>query len=348
MVAPPCLPVPPQGYGGTELVVAELIDGLSEQGAEISLFAAPGSRGGFDHACAVESPLGVPIWPPNDEAERLHCRRAFERIAEHRFDVVHAHCPAAAELAWNLEVPVVLTVHHDRNAAYSAGYARSPRVHYAFISESQRAQEVALSRSSVVHHGLSPERYPKGAGQGDYAAFVGRFSACKGLHHAVDASRLANVPLHAAGKPHPPDLAYFHAELADRLGQPGVQWLGEANHARKVALLQGARALLFPIEWDEPFGLVMVEAMLCGTPVLAFPHGAAPELVEPGLTGFLVRSVKEMANALERLARRGFDRAACRARAIERFGRDAMVAGYLELYARALAERGLATAETHG
>jgi len=243
--------------------------------------------------------------------------------------------------------PLVLTVHHDRKREYSEGYADHPEVHYAFISARQRELELPLPRNAVVHHGLDIGRYPAGPG-GPSAAFLGRFSACKGLHHAIDACARAGVPLRAAGRPHPPDAAYAAEVLEPRLRQPHVTAVGEVDHPRKLELLQQACALLFPIEWEEPFGLVMVESMLCGTPVVAFPRGAAAEVVDDGVTGFLVGSPTELAGAVRYLSRGRFDRVACRARAVERFGAEAMVGRYLELYARALgASAGEEAASSH-
>ena len=332
MVAPPCLPVPPRGYGGTELVIAELIDGLSAVGVEVTLFAAPGSRGGFVRKCEVVSPLPRAVWPPKRESELLHCRRAAALIArDGRFDVVHAHAPGMAQLADTLGAPLVLSVHHALGPD-----ASRDRIHHAFVSASQRANWGLSPRDEVIHHGLSARRYPLGRGDGGYAAFLGRFSAQKGLHHAIDATSQLGMPLRAAGLPHPEDDDYLERELATRLRLPHVHALGEVDHAGKLALLRGAVALCFPIAWEEPFGLAMVEAMLCGTPVLAFPHGAAVEVVDEGVTGFFVDSPRELARALKHVVKRGFDRVACRAHAMARFGRDAMVAKVLALYARAL------------
>ena len=217
MIAPPSLTVPPAGYGGTELVVAELVDGLSASGAEVVLFAAPGSRGGYAKGCTVVSPLPAPVWPPSALAEAQHCRRALDHVRGRGFDLVHAHCPAAVSLAPELSIPLVATVHHDRDPAHSERYRRQPGVHYAFISHRQRALELPLPRAEVVHHGLDPQRYPLGRGQRGDAVFLGRFSACKGLHHALDAAALAGVPLRAAGRWHGDDGDYFERRIAPRL-----------------------------------------------------------------------------------------------------------------------------------
>ena len=303
MIAPPCIATPPPKYGGTELVVAELIDGLIDRGHRVTLFAAPGSRGGFRRRCEVLSPLGRAVWPPSDAAEALHARLALAEIraSPKAFDLVHSHCPTAVGELQACGLPAVTTLHHAREPKYSARYRRHPGVHYAFISERQRELEVARPLSATVHHGLDPVRYPLSDGGAGHAAFLGRFSACKGLHDAIDAARAAGIPLRAAGRPHAPDGDYFREQVQPRLAGPGVALLGEADHAAKLALLGGARALLFPIAWEEPFGLVMVEAMLCGAPVIAYPRGAAPELIDEGVTGFVVETVREMAAVLRRL-----------------------------------------------
>jgi glycosyltransferase involved in cell wall biosynthesis len=339
MIAPPCIATPPPKYGGTELVVAELIDGLLDLGHRVTLFGAPGSRGGFRRTCAVRAPLGRAVWPPSDAAEALHARLALAEIraSPEPFDVIHGHCPIAVGDLEAAGLPAVTTLHHAREPKYSVRYRRHGLIHYAFISARQRELEVARPLAATVHHGLDPHRYPLGIGDAGHAAFLGRFSACKGLHDAIDAARAAGVPLKAAGRPHAPDGSYFTEQVQPRLDGGGVELVGEADHPAKLALLSGARALLFPISWEEPFGLVMVEAMLCGTPVIAYARGAAPEVVDEGVTGFVVESVDEMAQVLRRLERSGFDRAACRARAIERFGASRMAEDYLALYARAIA-----------
>src|SRR5947209_6705749 len=168
MLAPPCLPVPPQRYGGTELVVAELIDGLVDRGHEVVLFAAPGSTGGYRHLCEVRVTVPQPVWPPDDTQELEHVQRAFEAIAAdpQSFDVIHVHCPTGVALAERVGAPVVCTLHHAREAPYSALYAAHPDVHYVGISARQLELEAPLPRAEVVHHGLEPERYPLGVSPG--------------------------------------------------------------------------------------------------------------------------------------------------------------------------------------
>ncbi|MFN7144282.1 MAG: glycosyltransferase, partial [Myxococcota bacterium] len=195
--------------------------------------------------------------------------------------------------------------------------------------------------AEVIPHGLPPERYPLGRGEGGYAAFVGRFSREKGVADALDAAHAAKVPIQLGGRAHPMDADYYRDQVAPRLERPGVRWFGEVGHEGKVRILGNAAATLFPIAWEEPFGLVMVESMLCGTPVVAYPHGSVPEVVEEGVTGFFVEDTKGMADRLNELVsgRLRFDRKRCRAAAVARFGVERMVSGYLGLYSATIARR---------
>jgi glycosyltransferase involved in cell wall biosynthesis len=189
----------------------------------------------------------------------------------------------------------------------------------------------------VVHHGLDPSRFPLGRGEGDYAVFLGRFSPCKAPDLAIAAARAAGVPIQVAGEIHASEDAgpAWSGKVARLLSLPGVVHVGKVGGVRKTRLLGGGRALLMPLRWEEPFGLVMIEAMLCGTPVIAFPRGAAPEIVEDGLTGFLVDDLDEMASVLRHMDR--FDRVSCRRRAQARFSAARMAAEYQRIYEKAAA-----------
>jgi glycosyltransferase involved in cell wall biosynthesis len=228
----------------------------------------------------------------------------------------------------------VYTLHHHRQEPASRLYARHPLAAFVAISRRQLELEVELAGAVVIHHGLAPHRYPASARDEGYLLHLGRYARDKGTHLAIDAAAAAGLPIKLAGRVHPDDAAYFAEEVAPRLCRPGVEELGEAGHARKVGLLRGARAVIMPLQWEEPFGLVAVEAMLCGTPVLGFPRGSFPEIVEEGLTGFLAPA--DDVEALGRLAAglAGFDRRACAARARERFSTARMAAAYEALYAR--------------
>ena len=331
MVSTPYVPVPPPRYGGTELIVAELVSGLRDAGHDVTLFATNDSQ----------PPAGVtlrarqaPIWPPEPYAELDHAAWAIEQILgdTRRFDVVHAHVPAALAFAAMLDAPMVYTVHHDdgpEHARLKALYRRS-RAQFVAISARQQSLIPELADARVIHHGLDAGRYIFGRGDGGYCAFLGRLAPEKGVHHALDAAHAAGLHLRVGGAPHWNDHDYFASQLAPRLERPGVTRLGEVGGAAKQELLADARALLFPIEWEEPFGLVMIEAMLSGTPVLAFGRGSVPEVIDEGVTGFVCRDVAEMARRLRTLD--AFDRAACRRRALERWTTARMVRDHLVVY----------------
>lgn len=332
VVSTPFVEVPPRSYGGTELVVYELVRGLAAAGHEVTLFATGDSRW-HDLRFAFASP----VWPPDPRQESVHCRHAARAIASERFDVVHAHAPAMVALAGEIEAPFVYTVHHARDERLTKAYGRRPEVEYVAVSARQ-AELAPEIRCHVIHHGLDPERFPLGRGEGGYAAFLGRLVPCKAPDLAISAALAAGLPIRLAGEVHLADATpAWQALLAGALARPGVRHLGGVGGERKLRFLGGARALLMPLRWEEPFGLAMVEAMLCGTPVIGFARGAAPEIVDEGVTGFLVRDEVEMARVLASLRR--FDRLACRRRAQARFSSARMAREYERVYASAMAAR---------
>jgi glycosyltransferase involved in cell wall biosynthesis len=327
MISTPYVAVPPPRYGGTELIVAELIDGLHAAGHQVTLFAT-----GDSHAQAqVRALYDEPIWPPHPHPELDHASWAIEQIlADPRgFDVVHAHVPAAVPFARFVAAPMAYTVHHERDELLMGMYQRS-RAHFVCISARQRELMPEIAGVTVIHHGVSAARYPFGSGDLGYCLYLGRLAEDKGVHLAIDAARSAGVPIRLGGKPHWRDGDYFAREIAPRLERGGVDQMGEVGGAHKAALLGGACALLLPVQWEEPFGLVMIESMLCGTPVLAFPRGAVPEVVEDGLTGYICSDARDLQRRLRAIG--SFDRVRCRARALERWTAARMVADHLMLY----------------
>jgi glycosyltransferase involved in cell wall biosynthesis len=262
----------------------------------------------------------------------------MQRVAERGpFDVIHAHSAVALACARFLpETPMVYTIHHHRDDRLSAFYQSYQDAHYVAISEDQRRREVALKNMTVIHHGLDPDKYQfSQRASGNYVCFVGRLAREKGPHTAIRAAAAAGVPICVAGEVHPPDRQWAATQLQHLLVERHVRALGGIGLAHKAPLLRDARALLAPIEWNEPFGLILIEAMLSGCPVVAFPHGSVPELVEEGVTGFVVESFRQLVD----LIRPGspldrFDRVRCRERAVERFSRDRMVEQHLALYER--------------
>lgn len=316
-------------------MVAGLVEGLVEEGHSVILYAPGGSTAGG----LVRAHYPHAVWPPDPTRELVQAGTAIWDILSGReVDVVHAHCASAVAFAPLLSVPMVYTVHHAREEGVCdllRAVQASPSATLTTVAISHR-QRLLLGDlpARVIHHGLPPEGYPLGRGDGRYAAFLGRFAREKGVHHALDAAARAQVSIRLAGRPHSVDTDYFCDEVSRKLERSGVLWMGEVGHEGKVRLLGGAAATLFPAAWEEPFGLVMLESMLCGTPIIAYGQGSVPEVVEEGVTGFVVDSIEAMADRLSRLVegRPAFDRERCRSATIARFGLDRMVAAYAALY----------------
>lgn len=340
LISTPFVAVPPRAYGGTELVVYELAEGLIDRGHEVTVFATGDSQ----TRAELRALYPEPQWPPASLTDLDHVSWAFQEIAEGDYDLIHAHSGAAVLLN-RLErmLPLVYTIHHNRTDPLSTCYSHCPDAYYVAISHDQLAREVALPNSTVIYHGLDPSRYSWTARPSDYVAFVGRMARIKGPHTAIDVARAAGLPIRVAGEVHPPDREFAEAELVPRFARPGVEFVGPVAGMSKQVLLRDARALLAPIEWDEPFGLILIEAMLSGCPVVAFRRGSVAELVEPGVTGFIAESAEHMAE----LIRPGgpldrFDRGCCRGRAVMRFSRSRMVEDYERLYRQVLDQQGAA------
>lgn len=335
MISTPFLSVPPSTYGGTERVVHELVEGLVARGHDVTLFATGDSRTSARLAFTYRTPQ----WPPSQLPDVNHVCWAMGEVARGGFDIVHAHSAIALALARFVpQLPLVYTLHHERDESLSAFYRDNHDAHFVAISHDQAGREIALPSLTVIHHGLDPAAFQCTCRPADYVCFIGRLSSFKGPHTAIDVACEAGVPIRVAGEIHDEDGPFGRAEVLPRLSQPHVRHLGNIGMIEKVPLLRDARALLAPIAWHEPFGLVLIEAMLSGCPVIAFGLGSVPELVEDDITGYVVRSACEMAD----LIRPGsilddFDRARCRARAVERFGRARMVADHERLYTRVAA-----------
>ncbi len=341
MLAPPWIPVPPPGYGGVESVVGVLTEALVRRGHAVTLFCAPGSR-----SSAQVVPLLEEAHP--EEIERSlyevdHVARAFEEIelaAENRrFDVVHDHCGfTALAMADRLDTPLVHTLHGQFTVSTAAFYARHG--HKAALVGISRPQ-LASAPTDLEPFGAIPNPIDIGAWplrehKDDYLLWIGRMTAEKGPHRAIAAARAAGVPLVLAGIIQPGQQAFFDREVAPHVDGERVRFVGEVGGSVKRSLFAGARALLMPIRWAEPFGMVMVEALACGTPVIAFPEGAACELVLDGQTGFLVEDESEMATAVGRLP--CIAARACRAWVAEHCDVDVVAAAY-ELTYRSVAHQ---------
>jgi glycosyltransferase involved in cell wall biosynthesis len=326
-IAPPWIPVPPVTYGGTELMVAGLIRGLTARGVEVWLFSAG------------DSTLAVPqyghflrsFWPPDKFSENLHLSHAFARLRQQPPLVIHAHLEAAAGF-WALApaAPLVITIHTPLFPMKRDYLLSFPKVYLVAVSAFQARQLEGHPRLHLIPHGLEVADYPFQAAKEDFLLFLGRIYPDKGLHTAIRLAREAGVRLLIAGPVFEPDRPYFDDRIRAQVDGEQIVYLGPADHARKVDLLQRAQALVLPLEVDETFGLAMLEAMACGTPVLAYDRGAVPEVVVHGETGFAVHTFKELRESLPRLA--GLDPHRCRAHVVQNFSRNAMVTAYVKLY----------------
>jgi glycosyltransferase involved in cell wall biosynthesis len=338
LVSTPYVPVPPPGYGGTELVIHHLVRGLREEGAEVTLYATGDSR--LDDGERPRFLFERAIWPPDPAVDARHQRFALADARESGAEVVHVHSPLGLEIAAASHLPVVCTVHHAVEDGFSPIYAARPAgAVIVAISARQRALDPALAGAVVIHHGLDPRAYPPSVEPGRGVVYLGRLSPAKGVERGIDAALRAGRPIQVAGQVHAalePDAApYFARELAPRFALEGVDWVGEVGGHAKRELLRSAAALVLPIAWEEPFGLVLIEAMLSGTPVAAFACGSVPEIVEEGVTGFTAPAgdVDALADAIDRAAR--LDRRAVSARAVARWSHRRMARAYLDAYAAA-------------
>jgi glycosyltransferase involved in cell wall biosynthesis len=335
MLAPPWIPVPPPAYGGIEEVVRLLSEGLTARGHAVTLFAPPGSRSSADVAVVLEDSYPNDIQKAQFEAD--HVARAFAAVdaAAHEgrpYDVLHDHTGhTALAMADRIGVPVVHTLHGPFTEQASRFYARHGRkACIVAISKAQLDDAPAeMGGGQVVPNPIEVGEWPFRGDKEDYVLWIGRMSPDKGPNRAIAAARRADVHLKLAGPVQPGQEAFFAEEVEPHI-DGGIEYVGEADGDAKRALYQGARALLMPIRWPEPFGLVMVEALASGTPVIAFPEGSAPEVVEDGRTGFIVDDEPAMAAAIERLA--DIDPAECRRSCEQRFSVEAVVRGYERVY----------------
>jgi glycosyltransferase involved in cell wall biosynthesis len=337
IIAPPWVAVPPPGYGGTEAVLDSLARGLDAAGHEVMLFTTADSTCPVRREWVFDTARGV--GRGGAAAELAHVIAAYEAVAD--FDVVHDHSlvgPVYADrFPW---LPVVTTNHGPFLSELGPLYrAVSDRVPVIAISHHQASTAQGVNLAGVVHHGVDVERFPIGSGSGGYALFLGRMHPDKGVHVAVRVAQAAGVPLRIAAKmTEPHELEYFKDQVQPLLGGD-VEYIGEVGATIKLDLLGEAVCLLNPIGWPEPFGMVMIEALAAGTPVIATPCGAAPEIVDEGLTGYLAWGEDQLAAALPKAG--DLDRHACRRAAELRFSAERMVTDHLGIYRRVAEDRDL-------
>jgi glycosyltransferase involved in cell wall biosynthesis len=327
-IAPPWIPVPPSTYGGTELIVDLLVRGLRQRDQDIVVFCsgdsqlAPPKAGPFPHS----------FWPPEKFSENLHLAYAWDHMHHHPADIIHSHLENAAGFwqASRIPQPLVITLHTPITDIKGDYLRHFPQVHLVAVSDFQRQRLQGHPRLKVIPHGLDVAAYSRPFPKEDYLLFLGRIYPEKGLHTAIAAALAAEKRLVCAGPVFPPDQAYFETEISPYLDNRRIIYVGPADFPRKLALLGKAAALLLPLEVDEAFGLVMLEAMACGTPVVAYDRGAASEVVRHGETGFIAHSFTELLEGIKAVA--NIDPNCCRQHAARNFSWDGMVEAYLSLY----------------
>ena len=334
LIAPPFISVPPKDYGGTELFIAQLAEGLYKRGIEVVVYTNGESTVGVEKRWihpAAQWPIKVDGHAFLKDAE--HCAWAMQDGASY-CDLLHVHAAPALTYTRFLGVPIVCTLHGPHDPILSSVYARYPKVHYVCISDSQCRQE-SMPRMRTIHHGIDLACYELRAQKQQYLSFIGRIAPIKGVHLAIDVAKRAGIPLKIAGDVQPMYRDYFQAKIKPQIDGQFIEYIGLADLRAKNELLGNSLAMLFPIQWNEPFGLVMVEAMACGTPVLALAGGSVNEVVRDGISGYVCRSVRELAKRVTQL---NFEPAALRAYVEENFSLQRMVGKYADLYAEALAE----------
>ena len=334
IIAPPWVAVPPPAYGGTEAVLHSLAAGLAEAGHDVLLHATGDSRCPVERTSTFPAALGVGVG--GTVAEVRHVIEGYEAARLWGADVVHDHTlvgPLYGE--WFDDVTVLTTNHGPFDSDLGALYrAIGEHVGVIAISRDHAASAGGTPIAAVIHHGVDVEAFPSGDGDGGYALFLGRMSPDKGVADAARSARAAGVPLRIAAKMHEPaERDYFDVCVRPLLGG-GVDYVGEVGGEEKLALLAEATCLLNPIRWREPFGMVMIEALACGTPVIATPCGAAPEIVDDGVTGYLRSCQTGLVEALASVP--ALDRDACRRAAKERFSAARMVDDHVAVYERSL------------
>ena len=336
VLAPPWFPVPPTGYGGIELVVSLLADGLVDAGHDVTLFASGDSlTKGRLSAVFPTAPTELIGRTMPDLRHAISC---YDRADE--FDVINDHTGMlGASLGGLVDTPVLHTVHgpldtREAQEVYGRIAKVAAEVSLISLSENQRKPMPDLPWAATIPNAIDLSIYPCKPHRGDYLLFLGRMSHDKGAHRAIAVAMGLGIPLRMAGKRREVKERQYFAEFVEPHVGHGVEYLGEVTHGEKVELLQDARATLFPIEWEEPFGLVMIESMACGTPVIATRHGAVPEVIEDGRSGIVVDTYRQMGEALDDAD--ALDPIECRRYVEERFAPERMVDDYVTAYRAAI------------
>ena len=344
IVSPVIIPVPPIKYGGIQLIVAELAQGLAARGHQITVFCSGKSKIEGKNIVRVET-SPYPTFDHVDENrtwERKQLLSVIER--QNEFDVIHLNYEPAVmnfeiegknvNLLDLFSVPVVLTFHNSTSIPEHLEYYRnnplSSQNCAVFISENHRSPLSFILNSRVIYNGIDVENFPFAGEKENYLLFLGRITPSKGILEAIEVSKKTNTPLIIVANIDSSDREFYEKEVRPRIDGKLIKYVGEADFSQKVEYLKKAKCLLFPIKWEEPFGLVMVESLACGTPVVAFRRGSVPEIIQNGINGFVVENTDEMADAIERIDT--ILTSECRKSVEKNFSINKMVDGYEELF----------------
>jgi len=332
--------VPPKKYGGTELIVSNLITELVRMGHDVTLFGT----GDSEVPCKVEAIFPNPIRsiPPYDTDPKAResikwvgIGKLVEKLQHESFDMVHNHIGWRLLALGNLiHQPMVTTLHGPMHLAYQhVGFAASPSYQFVSISDNQRKAFPNLQYVATVYNGIEIEKFPFSPDTGNYLFLLGRFSPEKGVKEAIEIAKITGMTLKIAAKIDLVDQPFYES-LKSEIDGKQIQFIGEIGFTEKIELLKHAYALLAPIQWEEPFGLNVIEAMACGTPVIGSKRGSFPEIITHGVTGFLGSSVSELASFINEI--HTIDRSVCRKAVAERFTSKTMAEGYVSVYQQVL------------
>jgi len=335
-IAPLIESVPPKFYGGTERVVHYLTEELVAMGHEVTLFASGDSCSSATLIPIVGKCLRMDTQCTNPITYQvIQLKEVMARA--HNFDLLHFHTDFL-HFPWleNSDIPHITTLHGRQDMMENiAIYRNFPNERIVSISNNQRKPLPAAGWLSTVYHGLPTDLHRTGNGQGGYLAFLGRISPEKGIEQAIEIAIKAQMPLKIAAKVDPSEVNYFEGFVKHLLNHPLIDFVGEITESEKTDFLGNAKALLFPISWEEPFGMVLIEAMSCGTPVIAYPRGSVPEIIKDGIDGFLVNTPKQAIDAIQRVGQ--LNRTVIRQDFENRFTANKMATSYVNAYHKVIA-----------
>ncbi|XOB40349.1 MAG: glycosyltransferase family 4 protein [Candidatus Nealsonbacteria bacterium] len=332
-VAPLWIPVPPYTYGGTELIVSWLCNELVRRGHEVTLFATEDSK---------TSAHLIPVWPRSLWRAKLKTPHAvysllYEKLIslQDNFDIIHDHCEFyTTPYTRFLKPKIVTTLHHPLTEETTILYKKFPNINFVSISKNQRRSGPGINIVKTIYHGLPIERYQFNPTPQNYILWLSKIAPEKGIAEAIDIAKLSGENLIISGNILPNYADYFNFRIKPLINGKKIQFAGASDFKKKIELIKNAKVFMFPVKRPEPFGLVVIEAMACGTPVIAYKEGAMPELIEDGKTGFLVSSVEQACQALKKI--KTISRADCREHIKKNFNLKRMVNRYEKLYKKML------------